>query len=88
MLLFVRFAYFYFSEDAPTGHVQSLFVGGVLILVAVQLFLLGIIGDLLRANRVIGERTLHRVRNIELAAGIRPDNARVQPARAARGRGA
>jgi len=28
MLLFVRFAYFYFSEDAPTGHVQSLFVGG------------------------------------------------------------
>ncbi len=27
-LLCLRFAYFYFSEDAPTGHVQSLFVGG------------------------------------------------------------
>ena len=79
MLLFVRFAYFYFSEDAPTGHVQSLFVGGVLILVAVQLFLLGIIGDLLRANRVIGERTLHRVRSIELALNIRPDNLASNP---------
>ena len=58
---------------------QSLFVGGVLILVAVQLFLLGIIGDLLRANRVIGERTLHRVRNIELALGVRPDSLASNP---------
>jgi hypothetical protein len=79
LALFVRFSYFYFSEDAPTGHVQSLFVGGVLILVAVQLFLLGIIGDLLRANRVISERTLHRVRNIELALGVRPDSLASNP---------
>ena len=50
-----------------------------LILVAVQLFLLGIIGDLLRANRVIGERTLQRVRHIELALGVRPDSLATNP---------
>ena len=60
----------------------------MLILVAVQLFLLGIIGDLLRANRVIGERTLHRVRNIELALGVPARLARLEPAGAARGRDA
>jgi len=79
MLLFVRFAYFYFSEDTPPGHGQWQSVRGVLHLVAVQLFLLGIIGDLLRANRVIGERTLHRVRSIELALNIRPDNLASNP---------
>ncbi len=79
LALFVRFSWFYFTEDAPTGHVQSLFVGGVLILVAVQLFLLGIIGDLLRANRVISERTLTRVRHIELALGVRPDSLASNP---------
>jgi glycosyltransferase involved in cell wall biosynthesis len=79
VVLFARFSYFYATEEGPTGHVQSLVVGGVLILVAVQLFLLGIIGDLLRANRVIGERTLQRVRHIELALGVRPDSLATNP---------
>jgi hypothetical protein len=77
--LFARFSWFYATEEGPTGHVQSLVVGGVLILVAVQLFLLGIIGDLLRANRVIGERTLQRVRHLELALGVRPDSLASNP---------
>jgi glycosyltransferase involved in cell wall biosynthesis len=79
LVLFVRFAYYYFSKPSPTGHIQSLIVGGVLLLVALQLFLLGIIGDLLRANRVTGERTLQRVRNIELALGVRPDSLASNP---------
>jgi glycosyltransferase involved in cell wall biosynthesis len=77
--LFARFSWFYATEEGPTGHIQSLVVGGVLILVAVQLFLLGIIGDLLRANRVIGERTLQRVRHLELALGVRPDSLASNP---------
>jgi glycosyltransferase involved in cell wall biosynthesis len=77
--LFVRFSWFYATDEGPTGHIQSLVVGGVLILVAVQQFLLGNIVDLLRANRVIGERTLQRVRHIELALGVRPDSLASNP---------
>jgi hypothetical protein len=73
LALFARFAWFYFTQDGPTGHVQSLVVGAVLLVFALQLAVLGILGDLLRANRVLIERTLHRVRKVELELGVRPD---------------
>ena len=71
--LFGRFAWFYFAQEGPTGHVQSLVVGAVLLVFAVQLVVLGVLADLLRANRVLIERTLHRVRKVELEVGVRPD---------------
>jgi hypothetical protein len=58
--LLARFTWFYFTETGPTGHVQSLIVAAALLIFAVQLALLGVISDLLRSNRVIAERTLHR----------------------------
>jgi glycosyltransferase involved in cell wall biosynthesis len=72
--LVARFTYFYLTEPGPTGHVQTLVVGDGLLTFALQLAMLGIIGDLLRANRLIDERTLYRVRKIELALGVVPDN--------------
>jgi glycosyltransferase involved in cell wall biosynthesis len=71
-----RFTWFYVTEPGPTGHIQSLIVGAALLIFAVQLVLLGVISDLLRSNRIISERTLHRVRKIELALAIRPDEGR------------
>ena len=50
-----------------TGHVQSLILGAVLALVAVQMFGLGIIGDALAGQRVIAQRVFERVRRLELA---------------------
>ena len=73
LFLFGRFAWFYFTQAGPTGHVQSLIVGAALLVFAVQLAVLGVLGDLLRANRVLIERTLHRVRKVELELGVRPD---------------
>ena len=73
LALFGRFAWFYFTQPGPTGHVQSLIIGAALLIFAVQLAVLGVLGDLLRANRVLTERTLHRVRRIELELGVRPD---------------
>jgi hypothetical protein len=35
---------------------------------------LGVLADLVRANRVIAERSLHRVRKIELQLGVSPDS--------------
>ena len=73
LFLFGRFAWFYFTQPGPTGHVQSLIVGAALLVFAVQLAVLGVLGDLLRANRVLIERTLHRVRKVELELGVRAD---------------
>jgi glycosyltransferase involved in cell wall biosynthesis len=73
LVLLGRFAWFYFTQEGPTGHVQSLVVGAALMIFAVQLVVLGVLGDLLRANRVLIERTLHRVRKVELELGVRPD---------------
>jgi glycosyltransferase involved in cell wall biosynthesis len=72
LVLFGRFFFYYFTTTG-SGHVQSLIVGGVLLIFAFQLLLLGLIGDLLRANRVISERTLQRVRKVELALGVDAD---------------
>jgi glycosyltransferase involved in cell wall biosynthesis len=57
-----------------SGHVQSLILGAVLALVAVQMFALGIIGDALAGQRVITQRVFERVRRLELKAGVEPSH--------------
>lgn len=68
MVLFGRFGWFYLTAGGE-GHIQSLIVGAVCLLVAIQMLMLGLLADLLRSNRVISERVLRRVRNIELKLG-------------------
>ena len=48
------------SRATAPGHVQSVVLGAMLFVVAVQLAALGVIGDLLAANRVLIQRTLER----------------------------
>jgi glycosyltransferase involved in cell wall biosynthesis len=55
-----------------SGHVQSLILGAVLMLAAVQMFALGIIGDSLAGQRAIAQRVYERVRRLELEAGVKP----------------
>jgi glycosyltransferase involved in cell wall biosynthesis len=57
-----------------TGHVQSLILGAVLAVIAVQMFGLGIIGDALAGQRVIAQRVYERVRRIELEVGVEPSH--------------
>jgi hypothetical protein len=54
--------------------VQSLILGAVLFNAAVVLAALGIIGDLLHAQRVLSQRTIERVRRIELQLGVEPSH--------------
>jgi len=56
------------------GHVQSLILGAVLFIGAMLLGALGVIGDLLAAQRTLTQRTFERVRRIELALGIAPSH--------------
>src|SRR3954451_10357794 len=55
-----------------SGHIQSLILGAVLLLAAVQMFALGIIGDALAGQRAIAQRVYERVRRLELEAGVPP----------------
>jgi glycosyltransferase involved in cell wall biosynthesis len=77
--LFGRFAYFYVVEEGPTGHVQSLVVAAALAVSALLFAMLGVIGDLLRTNRLIAERTLRRVRAIELTLGVEAERLHDEP---------
>jgi glycosyltransferase involved in cell wall biosynthesis len=47
----VRFLYYYFFGENPGGHVQSLILASVLIVVGFQTFLIALVADLVAINR-------------------------------------
>ncbi|MDZ7675216.1 MAG: glycosyltransferase family 2 protein [Acidimicrobiales bacterium] len=57
-----------------SGHLQSIILGGVLLMASLQVFALGIIADLVAAHRMVTQRTLERVRRIELVIGVPPSH--------------
>jgi glycosyltransferase involved in cell wall biosynthesis len=71
--VWARFAVAYFEGNGK-GHVQSLILGAVLFIAAVVLWALGVIGDLLAAQRVMTQKTFERVRRIELQLGVEPSH--------------
>jgi glycosyltransferase involved in cell wall biosynthesis len=73
VVIWGRFLYFYI-DGSGKGHVQSLILGAVLFIAAVQLAALGIIGDVLAGMRVLQQRTLERVRRVELQLGVEPSH--------------
>jgi len=82
--VWIRFAVSY-VEGNGKGHVQSLILGAVLFIAAVVLWALGVIGDLLAAQRVMTQKTFERVRRIELQLGVAPSHYEPgQPAGGAR----
>ena len=60
----LRFLWFYLSGDG-TGHVQSLVIGGVLMILGVVAIMLGALADLIGRNRQLMEQMLERVRTLE-----------------------
>jgi glycosyltransferase involved in cell wall biosynthesis len=73
--LFIRFIVLYIGNShAARGHIQSLIAGAVLFIGAMLLGSLGVIGDLLDAQRIISQRTFERVRRIELQLGVKPSH--------------
>lgn len=60
----LRFLYFYAIGEGD-GHVQSLVLGGVLIILGMVSMMFGIVADLVGRNRQLLEATLERVRRIE-----------------------
>ena len=62
------------------GHVQSLILAAVLVIVGFQTMLIGLVADLIASSRSLVEETLLRVREIELRMGREPDVERLERA--------
>jgi glycosyltransferase involved in cell wall biosynthesis len=74
LALFIRFLISFIEDPNVSRHVQSLIAGGVLFNAAMLLGALGVIGDLLDAQRTLSQRTFERVRRIELQLGVEPSH--------------
>jgi glycosyltransferase involved in cell wall biosynthesis len=78
--------------EGGQGHVQSLILASVLVIVGFQTMLIGLVADLIASSRSLTEDTLLRVRELELRLGREADVERLQtgdavpPARAESGR--
>jgi len=61
----LRFLYYYLF-DGSSGHIQSLILSAILLIVGFQIILIGLVADLISFNRKISEEALFRVRQMEL----------------------
>ena len=66
--LVVRFLYYYLTGTG-LGHVQSLILSAVLMIVGFQVLLIGLVSDVISGNRKLLEDLVYRVRSIEIAVG-------------------
>ena len=76
LMAVLRFLYYYFSGSG-TGHIQSLILSGALLTIGFQMWVLGILADLISINRRLSEEILYRMkRNDQLASDYtnRPPN--------------
>jgi glycosyltransferase involved in cell wall biosynthesis len=61
----LRFLFFY-VVDGYAGHIQSLILSAILLIVGFQIILIGLVADLINFSRKITEEMLFRVRQMEL----------------------
>jgi glycosyltransferase involved in cell wall biosynthesis len=74
VLAWMPFLWDWVVNGDRSGHLQSIVVGGVLLVASVQAFALGVIADLISSHRIVSQRTLERVRRIELELGVEPSH--------------
>ena len=67
-LVSLRFLFYYFNGQG-TGHLQSLILSAVLMIVGFQILLIGLVADLIAGSRKLLEELLYRVRSLELDSG-------------------
>jgi glycosyltransferase involved in cell wall biosynthesis len=69
LLLGIRYLYFYFNGQGA-GHIQSVILAAVLLIVGFQVLLIGLLADLIGSNRRILEEVLYRIKHMELNTNI------------------
>ncbi len=63
----LRFLYFYFATGNGNGHIQSLILGALCIILGAIMFMIALLADMITANRKILERTSLRLQLVEHA---------------------
>lgn len=66
---------FYYLLDGGTGKVQSLLLAVLLLIVGFLLMVVGLVADLISANRRLLEDSLLRVKRLELSLGKKEDSS-------------
>jgi hypothetical protein len=72
----LRFLYL-LATGQGVGHVQSLVLAAILLVVGFQVVLIGLVADLMSFNHKIMEEVVYRLRKLELSNG-RPEEGRVE----------
>jgi hypothetical protein len=61
----LRFLYFFITQQNPAGHIQSITIGTGLILVGVITLLFGVQADITSKHRQLTQETLYRLKKLE-----------------------
>lgn len=67
-LIGIRFLYYYFRGSGG-GHIQSLILAAILSFASFQTIILGLIADIIAANRKLIEDVQYRIRSFESSFG-------------------
>jgi glycosyltransferase involved in cell wall biosynthesis len=81
LILGIRFLYHY-AAGAGAGHIQSLILAAILLIVGFQTILIGLVADLISVNRRLSEEVLTRIRKMERVSARRvrePRRDRAEP---------
>ena len=68
IILLLRWFYFYFAKIGG-GNIQSLTISGVLLIISVLVFSIGIVADSTRVNRMLVEEVLYKLKKKEFNGG-------------------
>ena len=58
----VRFLYFFIQDPSRSGHIQSLILASICTVVGAQIFIFGMLGELVRTNRLLLQKLLIQTR--------------------------
>jgi hypothetical protein len=75
LIPFVRWAILQVVQPKPSGHLQSLVIGAVLLIVSFMSVIIGVISDLIRTNRMLIEDTLEHTKKMRFGIGEFPSKA-------------
>jgi hypothetical protein len=62
----VRFVYLFFTEVTGQRYLPSLIASAILLIVGFQIIMIGLLADVISANRKLLEDLVYRVRSLEL----------------------
>ena len=65
LVILLRFLYYYLTTEGPTGRLQSLLMGVTLLAMGIFIGLIGVVSDVIAANRQLLEDVQYRLRKME-----------------------